>query len=402
MPSEEGATKLSLSSILVHPDWSSEDPRFDADISLVILVHDVIFNEKVEPICLPKASLTEPVGMGTVAGWGLSEHSLTMGQMMDHTPNELEVPIIERGDCFLDVPELAKIASRRTFCAGFVDQSKSVCPGDSGSGLVTFVREFGRYEVKGIVSSSLRDSTGTCNTEIYALYTNVAKFVDWINEKTIEERTGENQEGQESFKCQKDELQPTQEVECRQEEWPTEQNCVSFELVSNNLINDISTKFSQLKSLSIQSNSLKLIERRHFEHLKNLEKLTIFSSQIEFLNANFLWDLTNLKKLAIYRNKIKKLPEKLFEKQKKVEFMDFKSNNIDYLPENLFKFNLDLKAIDLSKNPLKKIDVDFTRLPKLMDLSMLRCGCISAWALQRASIFELQHKINQNCASISE
>ena len=395
MLNEEGATTVSLSSIIVHPDWSSDDQHFDADISLAIFAHDIIFNDKVEPICLPKASQTEPEGMGTVVGWGLSEYSLIMGQMMDQIPNELELPIIERGDCFLDVPELAKIASRRTFCAGFVGQSKSVCPGDSGSGLFTFVRNVGLYEVKGIVSSSLRDTTGTCNTEIYALYTNVAKFVDWIHEQTVEEKS----DGEENFKCQKDVLNPTQEVECRQEEWPVEPSFVNFELISNNLVIAVSIEFRHLKSLSIQSTSLKIVERRQFEFLKNLEKLTIFSSQIEFLKANVLWDLKNLKKLAIYKNKIKKLPEKIFEKLKNVEFIDLNSNNIEYMPMNLFKFNLELKAIDISRNPLKKIDVDFTRLPKLMDLSLLSSGCVSAWVLQRAEIFKIQQEINLNCTS---
>lgn len=109
-----------------HPDWNYGDIRFDADISLVTLSDEVKFTEHVEPVCLPKPTQNELFGAGNVIGWGKSEHSEALGLLMDPTPNELTVPIVSQEDCFLDVHLLAAIASKRTFCAGYMNRSKSV------------------------------------------------------------------------------------------------------------------------------------------------------------------------------------------------------------------------------------------------------------------------------------
>lgn len=173
--------KHEVSSIIIHPDWDSEHPRFDADISLAALATDVTFNDRIQPICLPKPSQTEPSGNGIIIGWGRSK----LDDFVNTKPDKLETQIVSNSVCFLRVPNLVYIASNRTFCSGLVNRSKSLCAGDSGSGFVAVDQNFEHYEVKGIVSSSLLTPFG-CNTEVYSLFTDVTKFVDWIREKIAE------------------------------------------------------------------------------------------------------------------------------------------------------------------------------------------------------------------------
>ena len=182
---EYGSVKHNVSKISIHPDWTTEGQRFDADISLVLLKNKVTFNLFVEPICLPKPWNGETFGI--VPGWGQSEHSDALGEFVDSTLNELEMPIINTKHCFVDTPQLAFVGSKRTFCAGYFNQSKSVCFGDGGGGFYTVDKNSGLFSINGIVSSSLMTSTG-CNKEVYSIFTDVIEFVDWIKTEMQEEQ----------------------------------------------------------------------------------------------------------------------------------------------------------------------------------------------------------------------
>jgi Trypsin len=84
---EPGSTAHSVWEIILHPDWNWNSFKFDADISILVLRDPVVFSEKVQPICLPQQSDDEVVGLGTVVGWGVSEHSEAVGEEIDSTPN---------------------------------------------------------------------------------------------------------------------------------------------------------------------------------------------------------------------------------------------------------------------------------------------------------------------------
>lgn len=143
---------------------------------------EVTFNGFIEPVCLPQSSQNEIAGVGTVVGWGTSETSEALNKIMDTTPNELNMPIISYRDCFLTTHELAAIASNRTFCAGFSNQSKSICTGDAGAGFYSFDQDSGLTSVKGMASASLK-KRGSCNKEFYAIYTKVVDFMEWIKQE---------------------------------------------------------------------------------------------------------------------------------------------------------------------------------------------------------------------------
>lgn len=179
---ERGSKEHSVLKIILHPDWNSRAKQFDADISVIVLHDTVQFSGSIRQICLPQQSYDEVVGTGTVVGWGRSTVSENSIKKHSATPNQLEIPAVSKPQCFADVPDLAYFSSNRTFCAGFIKKSKSTCAGDDGGGFYLEDTSARRFILAGVTSASLdADGLGTCETEAYTLFTNVARFVDWIN-----------------------------------------------------------------------------------------------------------------------------------------------------------------------------------------------------------------------------
>jgi secreted trypsin-like serine protease len=196
---EEGSANHSIFEVILHPEWNMNTYAFDADISIVVLRDPVTMTLTVGKICLPEQSNDEVVGTGTIAGWGKSQASEKVGNGPDTIPNELELPAVDNITCWNSNHDLYGISSPRTFCAGFVNQSKSACSGDSGGGF--YLRSSTKFvwELRGIVSASIRDPYRGCDINAYGVFTNVAKFVDWIKIKM--EETNEIKWKEVSFMC---------------------------------------------------------------------------------------------------------------------------------------------------------------------------------------------------------
>jgi secreted trypsin-like serine protease len=181
---EPGSTAHSVQEIILHPDWNSQSRDFDADISIVVLRDPVEFSRNVEPICLPQPRDEDEVfGTGSVVDWNRSRRSEAAGEKFDSTPNELEIPVVNHSNCVLTANSLVIPSSPRTFCAGHINESKSACSGDSDSGSGGFYildSSTKLFSLQGIVSASMKNSTHGCDANVFSLYTNVAKFVDWI------------------------------------------------------------------------------------------------------------------------------------------------------------------------------------------------------------------------------
>ncbi|XP_055610543.1 chymotrypsin-C-like [Uranotaenia lowii] len=171
---ETEAMNFSPESITVHPQFKSDN--FDYDIGKILLAKSVSFTAAILPICLWDESLEESVvvgQLGFVTGWGFSEHGA-----ISEIPRSVQVPIVSEVDCIRSDIGLQLTTSNRTFCAG--GQDVGPCQGDSGSGL--FLKRSGnRWVLRGIVSHALLDpDTGKCDTRNYAVYTDVAKYRDWL------------------------------------------------------------------------------------------------------------------------------------------------------------------------------------------------------------------------------
>ncbi|XP_070498802.1 serine protease gd-like [Chironomus tepperi] len=168
---ESGATRF-----IVHPDWKTEGLRYDADIAAIVLLNTIRFTTTVQPICLwdLTSNYQDMINRkGTVAGYGKTHASSTASNI----PNYSELTVVDERTCFESDHSFIYITSRRTFCAGMKDGS-GPCNGDSGG---AFIAQSGnKYYLRGIVSSSLLKD-GICDTNNYAVFTDVAMFKEWIS-----------------------------------------------------------------------------------------------------------------------------------------------------------------------------------------------------------------------------
>ena len=168
--------------IIVHPGWKTLGEKYDSDIAIIIFESKVEITSKIAPICLWSGNSEPNVEKGTVVGWGKSES----GTSHENTPKELEVSIRSNEECFLRDPRFAAISSTNTFCAG-KDGLSGPCTGDSGSGL--FVRSGfstnSRWYLKGVVSVGF-SRNGNCDVSMDTVFTNVLKFLTWINQVTAD------------------------------------------------------------------------------------------------------------------------------------------------------------------------------------------------------------------------
>lgn len=175
---ETGSSSHSISKIIIHPDWRYIEEKFDADIAILKLDNAAYFDTFARPVCLPEQSNNAITSTGLVAGWGKTENSESFNEF---TPFEVPVPVIDDAVCYTTVPKLGRYSSPRMFCGGFVNQGKAVCKGDSGGGFFTR-DERSIWTLRGIVSGGLQTASGGCEVNAYSLYTNVAKFRNWITE----------------------------------------------------------------------------------------------------------------------------------------------------------------------------------------------------------------------------
>ena len=180
---EIGSVTHKVWTIIVHPDWNPMNFSFDADIALVVLKEPVALLKKVIQL-INLSRMSEVLsGKGTIVGWGKSERSEAIGNDYDYTPNMIELPVVRQSECFEASKDLQATASNRTFCAGYIDQSIAICSGDSGSGFYRFDEVNRRYELAGIVSASVRDPFRLCDIDMYSIFTDIAKFTRWIDQK---------------------------------------------------------------------------------------------------------------------------------------------------------------------------------------------------------------------------
>jgi secreted trypsin-like serine protease len=185
---ESGSRNVSVSKIILHPEWNVTQDNFNADIAIVILNEKIEFTRFIRPICLPEQDNNEAdvVGLGWIAGWGRRHQ----GERHASKPSELEIPAIKPARCLATFSDLVEIFSVDSFCGGFVNEGKGACMGDSGGGLFFFDNSTNSWIARGIVSSSITEnSNGFCDVNKFHLYTNVARFVNWI--ESIVETTKE-------------------------------------------------------------------------------------------------------------------------------------------------------------------------------------------------------------------
>ncbi|KAL7011003.1 hypothetical protein ACKWTF_014041 [Chironomus riparius] len=165
-----------IDTIFPHPRWNPMVEKFDYDIAVIVLEEEVHFNNYIQPICLPNNNkIVKSITMGTVIGYGKTEDR---SKQFSNIPKRAQAPIYNYESCVRKFSDLQSIASKTTFCGGHANGT-GACTGDSGSGL--FVSHNNIFYLRGLVSSSQNNNEIGCDVKKYAVYTNVTKFIEWIN-----------------------------------------------------------------------------------------------------------------------------------------------------------------------------------------------------------------------------
>jgi secreted trypsin-like serine protease len=199
---EEDAKAHRVNDIMIHENWDFNSNSLDGDLALLLLNEEVDLSHRfiVGVVCLPPSSSSPFIGKGTMSGWGVSEWSIANNIGHSMTPNDLDLPAVTNEQCTDANDRFHDLVSDRTFCAGFINQGKSACQGDSGGGLLEFDKTARSFNLAGIVSGTLYNPMGECEINTYTVFTDVAKFVDWINEKV--EKTKDFRWQEVEFKCE--------------------------------------------------------------------------------------------------------------------------------------------------------------------------------------------------------
>lgn len=162
--------------IVLHPEYNSID--LQDDIAILKLANRVTYTNSIQPACLwPEAQveLKNVVGKkGFVVGWGLTEEDGLAEVLHEGT-----MPVVDFFECLESNRDFfGPVLSDFNYCAGYRNGT-SVCNGDSGGGM--FFEQNGVWRIRGLVSfSSVREDRDVCNPENFVIFTDVAKYLDWI------------------------------------------------------------------------------------------------------------------------------------------------------------------------------------------------------------------------------
>ncbi|CAO1415663.1 unnamed protein product [Diamesa serratosioi] len=390
--------------INIHPDWNPSTNRYDADLALLQIENSLLFTNLIKPVCLWNGDDSINSVEGSVVGWGKSESS----KKHEDEPKEISVPIVSNEVCFLAQPELSSISSVRTFCGGSRDGVRGPCFGDSGSGL--FVKNGQKYYLRGLVSSSLTVGE-ICDTNSYAIYTNIFKFTDWITQnamidvshvgKVVPARCHYYEHAERGYTCElsganiRDESDiiniSGSHIEGRNDDDVIYLNLEksTFEVVPTNLcqkfyrISKIDmwnvglkklseqsfTSCPNLISLGIGNNKLTKLPANAFKYLRLLNTLAVDGNPMVEIEKDAFNGLDNLKVMYMSYTKMTEIKEHTFAPLYKLEFIQLFHNQFDTIHPNAFTSLTKLWYLNLEKSNLKEIGPDvFKPLISLKEL----------------------------------
>lgn len=162
--------KYSVENVKVHKQYTGV--KFEYDIGLVFIYNEFNFSHLVAPIQLTDIE-PEIDTVCTVCGWGAQTEGGSISQNLQFTG----VGVNYRRDCRIIYWMRARITSNM-LCAGQKEPGDP-CSGDSGGGLVC------NDKLAGIVSFGI----GCGRSDIPNVYTNVFRFLDWIETNTARSTT---------------------------------------------------------------------------------------------------------------------------------------------------------------------------------------------------------------------
>lgn len=176
--------RLAVQEIRLRTGYADYLDNYNADLAVLVVREAIVFHSHVVPICMELNVAYNDVYVRSdepamVAGWGLT----TSGGQPSDVLKVLELPTVSVERCVRQVPAtFRKYVTLDKFCAGFVDEGRSLCQGDSGGGLVTWRTDADgqrTYFLRGIVSTGVNRQM-SCNANMYTVFTNVHFYQDLL------------------------------------------------------------------------------------------------------------------------------------------------------------------------------------------------------------------------------
>ncbi|ESO90979.1 hypothetical protein LOTGIDRAFT_122275, partial [Lottia gigantea] len=165
-----------VKAIDVHEEYA-EFPS-ENDVAVLTLDEPLVYNDCVQPICLPSAGDGAAIEAGTqcvVAGWGTT----SSGGQTSNILKEVTVPTYSGADCASVFSQTTPSNSDLQLCAGRpVIGGADSCQGDSGGPLFCPVN--GQYVQYGIVSYG----AGCADAGAAGIYADTSAMLDFINRVT--------------------------------------------------------------------------------------------------------------------------------------------------------------------------------------------------------------------------
>uniref|UniRef100_A0A1Q3FNL9 Putative trypsin-like serine protease n=1 Tax=Culex tarsalis TaxID=7177 RepID=A0A1Q3FNL9_CULTA len=143
------------------------------NIALIRLAREVIFDDHIQPICLPVTETLrkQKLQRYIVTGFGRTEYLGDVSNVLV----KATVPAVEHEDCQKLFATSRAALDESHLCAGSTEDGRDTCAGDSGGPLGYPVRYNGvRFVQFGVTSFGRQCGLGP------SVYTNVANLMDWI------------------------------------------------------------------------------------------------------------------------------------------------------------------------------------------------------------------------------
>lgn len=183
----EMAQFFKLRNIFIQTNYAGYEKQFDANYAVLTLDKPIKYTNSIFPVCIDlnhisveQKSPPSNDDLGIVAGFGYTQH---YGVPAYHL-QQIFLPLISEENCKAKASkEYQQYIKNDKFCAGYDTGSRGLCVGDDGGSIVfpRMVNEKKLYFIHGIASNTSSIYTkGTCEVDIYSLFTNVSHYAEEI------------------------------------------------------------------------------------------------------------------------------------------------------------------------------------------------------------------------------
>ncbi|XP_062977533.1 transmembrane protease serine 12-like [Elgaria multicarinata webbii] len=167
------AIKRRVRAITVHTWYNRE--TYENDVALFKLSKPIIYNDYIQPICLPDKSLRLTKDTECyIAGWGMQREDGTGTlQLQEAKIRIIPLDICNRYDWY------GGSVSSNNLCAGSETGRVDSCQGDSGGPLMCGFQNNAKYYLIGITSYGY----GCGRPKLPGIYVNISKYRSWVESK---------------------------------------------------------------------------------------------------------------------------------------------------------------------------------------------------------------------------